>query len=256
MAKKIKVSRKKIKRPDEFLTYSDRVLNYVSANKNVAYGVVSGVILVIVAINLINYTIKTNRAKADMLMSDAFAAMQTPLAGQLSQEQILKGSKTYANDKQRNEDAISKLNEVVKKFSESEAGLEARYRLGEAYFANGDYKSSLTAYDDFLKQLKSKPAPMSYLEFSAYLGMGKCYYAQGEYQKAVESFQKVLDAKEAASAYKPESLLGTARARISLKQYDQANTSLQELIKTYPGSVYDQLANLELAKIAAAKAGK
>jgi TolA-binding protein len=250
MAKKIKVSRKKIKRPDEFLTYSDRVLNYVSANKNIAYGVVSGVILVIVAINLINYTIKTNRAKADMLMSEAFAAMQTPLAGQL------KGSKTYANDKQRNEDAISKLNEVVKKFSDSEAGLEARYRLGEAYFANGDFKSSLTAYDDFLKQLKSKPAPASYLEFSTYLGMGKCYYAQGEYQKAVESFQKVLDAKEAASAYKPESLLGTARARISLKQYDQANTSLQELIKTYPGSVYDQLANLELAKIAAAKAGK
>jgi len=252
MAKKIKVSRKKIKKPDEFVTFSDRAFKYISQNKNVAFAVISGIIIALLAFSMINYSLKTRRAKAEALLAEAFSILNTPLAGQLSQEQALQSAKSFASSQERNKQAISKLNEVVQKFGRNQAGMEARYHLGETYFVDGNYQASLSAYEDFLKQLKSAKPAAQFLEYSAYLGIAKDHYQLGNYEKANENFQKVIDQKE-GSSYKPEAMLGLARSLIKLKKYDDAREKLEALIQTYPGSIYEQLAKLEQANVPARK---
>jgi len=255
MAKKIKVSRKKIKKPDEFQTYSDRVLKYLSANKNVAYGVVSGIIIALLVGNLANYSIRTRRTRAEYLLAQAFSILQTPLVDDLTSQQILKGTKTYATSRQRNEEAISKLNEVVQKFGRGEPGLEARYRLGEVYYRDENFKQSIAAYEDFLKEFNSRKTKPEFLEYSAYLGMAKDYFALEDYEKAASYFQKVTAPKKGAS-YEPEAMLGLARCLVAQKNYDAAREKLTALMASYPGTIYDQLAGLELQKIPAQKKNK
>jgi tetratricopeptide (TPR) repeat protein len=248
MAKKIKVNRKKIKKPDEFQTFSDRVIKYLSANKNAAYGVASGIIAVLLIISLGSYSLRTRRARAEYLLAQAFSIMQTPLVDDLTGQEILKGAKSFATTSQRNQEAISKLNEVVQKFSRSEQGLEARYRLGEVYFLDGNFKQSIAAYEDFLKELQSRKTKPEFMEYSAYLGLGKNYFQLEDYEKAIFYFQKIIDSKKSAG-YEPEAMLGLARCLAMQKNYEAASGKLNALIESYPGTVYEQLARLELQKI-------
>jgi tetratricopeptide (TPR) repeat protein len=255
MARKIKVSRKKIKRPDEFLTLSDRFFKYISENKNIAYGAAGGVVLVLLAVNLGIYTFKTRQAKADLLLTEAFSILQTPLAAEMTQEQVLKGAKSFSSDEQRSQEAITKLGEVVKKFGSSEPGLEARYHLGALYYSGHDYNNSVSNFEDFIKALKGRGGEMEYLSYSAYLGIAKSYFAMGDFPKAGENYQKVLDAKP-PTAYQSEAMLGEARSLAAQGKTDQARDLLKDIIKTYPGSIYQQLADLEIANLSKVKSAE
>jgi len=255
MAKKIKVSRKKIKRPDEFLSGSDRAIKYLRANKNLVYGVASGVILAVLAFNLVNYSLSSRRIKSEALLTEAFSILNTPLTDQMTSEQILKGSKTYATGKQRSEEAISKLNEVVQKFGSGTTGLEARYRLGEVYFQNGEFAKGVAAYQDFLKEFKARKDQPEFLEYSAYVGLGKNYYELADYPKAVENFTKVVDSKK-GGAYSAEASLGLARSLIKLKDFAKAKEHLDSVVAQSPGTIYEELARLEMAKLPASAGAK
>jgi len=252
MARKIKVSRKKIKRPDEFLSLSDRLFKYISENQNIAYGAVGGVVLLLLAINLGVYTFKTRQAKADLLLTEAFSVLETPLAAEMTQEQVLKGAKSFSSNEQRNQEAIAKMNEVVKKFGSSEPGLEARYHLGALYYSSRDLTNSISNFEGFVKELKGRGPELDYLEYSAYLGMAKSYFEMGDYAKSNEYYQKVLDSKK-AGAYHAEAMLGAARSLIKLEKYDSAKEKLISVVGTYPGSIYQELAGLELANLPKAK---
>jgi len=255
MARKIKVSRKKIRRPDEFLTLSDRLFKYISENQNIAYGVVGGVVLLLLVINLGIYTFKTRQAGADLLLNEAFSVLDTPLAAEMTQEQILKGAKSFSSNEQRNQEAIAKMGEVVKKFGSSEPGLEARYHLGALYYNSRDFNNSISNFEGFVKELKGRGPDFEYLEYSAYLGMAKGYFEMGDYAKADEYYQKVLDSKK-ADAYNAEAMLGAARSLIKLEKYDQAKEKLIAIVGTYPGSIYQELAGLELAGLSKAKSAE
>lgn len=257
MARKIKVSRKNIKRPDEFLTLSDRVFKYIAENKNLAYGVAGGIILAVVAINLAVYSLKTRQARADVLLTEAFSILKTPLTAQMTQDQLLKGVKSFGSNVDRNKEAVVKLSEVVKKFGSSEPGLEARYHLGMVYYNTRDYKQSISSLEAFIKQLKGREGGSSeYLEQSANLGIAKSHFELEDYAKADEYFQKVLAASKTETPYKAEALLGDARSLIKLNKNDQAREKLMIIIATYPGSIYQELADLELANLANTKSGK
>ncbi len=255
MAKKIKVSRKKIKRPDEFLTFTDQVIKYLNEHKNLSLGVLGGLVAALVITNVITYTLKTRKANADKLLVEAFAILSTPLSNELSSNPVLKGSKSYASGDERSDEAIKKLSEVIKQFGNREAGMEAKFHLAEAYLNKGDYAHALSSYQDFLKELAGKPTG-KFLEYPAYLGMAKAYYQTNDNKNAELYFQKVLDSKQ--DAYSAEANLGQARILIKDGQVDQAREILDNLIKTYPGSIYDQLAQIELGNLAGtnAKAAK
>jgi tetratricopeptide (TPR) repeat protein len=255
MAKKIKVSRKKIKRPDEFLSFSDRIIKYLAANKNVAYGIASAIILVLLVANLANYSIRTRRAKAETLLAEARTILQTPLVDQLNSEQILKGAKNYSTSRQRNDEAIETLNKVITQFGSGQPGMEARYDLGQVYFNNGDYQKGISAYQDFLSQYNKRTDQPEFLKYSAYVGIAKDYYELDDYAKASEYFQKVLDAKKSGT-YEAEATLGLARCMIMLKEYDKAREKLDAVVAGFPGSVYEQLAKDEMARLPAVKSAK
>jgi tetratricopeptide (TPR) repeat protein len=248
MAKKIKVSRKSIKKPDEFLTLSDRFFQYVAENRTTVLGIAGVVVVVLLGVNLAVYSLKTRQAKADQLLTEALSILQTPLADEMSREQVLKGAKSFATGEVRNQEALGKLTEVVKKFGNSEPGLEARFHLGAIYYNNHDFTNSISSFEAFIKALKSRPQYEPDLEYSAYLGIARSYLALQDFAKADEYYQKILEAKK-PTPYHAEAMLGSGRALAQLAKNDQAKEKFNAVVSTYPGSIYQQLAELELANL-------
>jgi len=254
MAKKIKVSRKKIKQPDEFQTFTDRAFKYFNENKQISYSVIGGAILALVLASGISYTVKTRRAKADRLLIEAFSIINAPLAGQMTQASLLQGGRNYSTGKERAEEAIKKLTEVSDQFGSGEAGIEARFHLGEAYFEKGDYAGAIASYQDFLKHPGKNASVAEFLQDPAYLGLAKAYYGAGDFANAEQYFQKVIDAK--LDAYLAEADLGLARVLIKKGEPDKAKEKLKLIMESYPGSIYDQLAKIELNNLSGAEAVK
>jgi len=247
MAKKIKVSRKKIKQKDEFITFTDQVIDWFNKNRNLAYGIIGGAVLALALLSFVNYMVRSRRAQADRLLVEAFSILNTPLASELTQASILQGAKNYSTQEERADEAIKKLSEVIKRFGRSGAGLEARFHLGEVYLSKRDYAKSLEAYQEFLKHLGAGSSSAAILEVPAYLGMAKAYYSSGDLKNAQIYFQKVLDSKQ--DAYLAEATLGLARVLINTGKNDEAKEKLEMLSKNYPGSIYDQLAKIEMSKL-------
>ncbi len=255
MAKKIKVSRKKIKQPDDFLTFTDRAFKYFSENKAVTFCVIGGAILAMALAVGISYTVTTRRDKADRLMLDAFSILNTPLAGKLTQQSILGGAKNYSTDKERAQEAITKLNEVIKQFGSGSVGLEARFHLGEVYLSEGNYPLAISSYQDFLKRLGTvESAGNKIMREPALLGLGKAYYSSGDLKNGELYLQKVIDSK--SDAYLAEANLGMARVLIQKGEPGLGREKLDWISKTYPGSIYDQLAEIEKNNLAGAKPSK
>ncbi len=248
MAKKIKVSRKQIKKPDEFITFTDRVVKYLAERKNLAIGIGAGLLLILLLINLASYSYRTQRQKAEYLLAQAFSILNTPLTEELTTDQIIKGSKSYATQKERSEDAIAKFKQVIDKFGKSEPGLEARYHLASLYLEQEDWDNALYYFQDFFSSLEKhhSQAGLS-LGLTAYLGMAQAYYGKGEYEKALEYYQKVLDSKD--ETYLAEASLGKAKTLAKLGKTQPAKEELEKLIQLYPDSIYAQLAELELNAI-------
>jgi len=249
MAKKIKVSRKKIKKPDEFITTTDRVIRYLIANKNLGYAIIGGVVFVLLVLGLVNYSIRTKKHNQGALLAEVSTILKTPLLTELTQEEIARGAKFYSSSEERNESAIAKLNEIAKRFSGSGTGLSARYQLAGLYLEKGDADQAIASYQDCLTQLKKRNLTNHLLESSAYLGMAKAYFIKQEYEKASEFYQKIINSNVSPEPYLAEAMLGEARTSIKLGNFDQANQLINQLNSKYPGSVYSQLAQLELAQI-------
>jgi len=249
MAKKIKVSRKKIKKPDEFITTTDRVIKYLIANKNLGYAIIGAVVLVVLVLGLLNYSIKSRKHNQGVLLAEVSTILKTPLITELNEDEIARGAKFYSSSEERNESAIAKLNEIAKRFSGSGTGLYARYQLAGLYLEKGDADQAIASYQDCLDQLKKRNLTNHSLEYSAYLGMAKAYFLKQEYEKASEFYQKIINSKPSPEPYLAEAMLGEARAFIKLGDFDQAGELINQLNSKYPGSVYSQLAQLELARI-------
>ena len=248
MAKKIKVSRKQIKKPDEFITFTDRVLKQLSEKKNLVIGAGAGIVLLLLLVNLVAYSYRTQRQKAEYLLAQAFSILNTPLTEELTVDQIIKGSKSYATQKERSEDAIAKFKQVIDKFGKSEPGLEARYHLASLYLERKEWENALYYFQEFLSALKEHHSQAEFnLTLTAYLGMAQAYYGKGDYEKALEYYQKVLDSK--AETYLAEAGLGKAKSLAKLGKTQPAQQELEKIIQLYPDSIYAQLAELELESI-------
>ncbi len=252
MAKKIKVSRKQIKKPDEFVTTTERILKWLGERKPLVYGVISGLVLIILLVNLTAYSLRNRRLQAEFLLARAFSVLKTPLIDELTVDQIIKGTKSYATSEERRQDAIEKFKEVVSRFGASEQGLEARFHLGTLYLEQKDWENAIYWFNDFLEKLsKRERAQTTAFKLTAYLGLAKAYYGKGEYEQALKYYQKVLESKD--KTYLPEANLGLARTLIKLKKTEEAKKKLKKILDDYPDSIYARLAQLELKNIEAGK---
>jgi tol-pal system protein YbgF len=104
------------------------------------------------------------------------------------------------------------------------------YDNAMAMFKGGDFKGAANALQDFVKRYGAS----AYVSNAQHM-LGNAYYAQGDCKSAITAQQVVVknwpDSPKAADA-----MLNIASCQTELKAVNNAKKTLQELIKTYPGT--------------------
>jgi len=172
---RIRFSRKKLKRPDEFLTLTDKIVHFCIDNRVVVSGIILGAIILLGAFFGIRYNQQVDVARMESLLVD------------------MENIKTQGNNKQPSQ-VITDLESALGKFSESGQKQRAKLLLGDVYYQNEQFDKSIALYDDVIR--RSSVSDLS--NGLAQLGLAYSYEGKKEYKKAMGVYRSIIDHKNAS----------------------------------------------------------
>jgi tetratricopeptide (TPR) repeat protein len=221
MVAKQKITKKKLKKPDEFVNWGAKAMAYAMAH--ITY-IVLGVLLV-VALVVASFFWRQHEASRE---ETAFTLLGKGIA---LYEQEAKG-----------EQALPVLSELIKDYGGTRPGKVALLYRGRIYLHQKDYDHAIADYDLFLKR---SSAPL--LRTIAFNGLGYSYLAKKEYQKAIDSFQRIVTSDD--EWLKPYALLQMGMCWELLGDKQKAITAYQESFKLLPSSPWGTVAKMRLQKL-------
>jgi TolA-binding protein len=221
MAAKMKISKKRLKEPDEFITWGAKATNY--ALTHIGY-IALGVFLVAAII-------------AALFLWRQHEAASEEVAYTL----LSKGIALY-HQEQKSEEALSTFSQLIKDYPRTKGGEVALLYRGRCYMLQKDYDR---AAEDFKLFLKRSSTP--FLRDIALNALGNSNWAKGEYRKAIECFQEVIASGD--EWLKPYALLQMGMCWEKLGEKKKAADAYQESSKLLPSSPWGILAKTRLKKL-------
>lgn len=227
MAKR-KIKRKEIKKPDEFITFSAKVISWCSENLRIITAVAVGVALFLIIVGAV-FVFKANReAKARDLYQKAIALYPTGSLGRAS-------SVDYAK-------ATATLEEVQKLYGSTIVATTALVDLGNIYFLQGEYDKSISCYNDFLQQTDlTHPMHDQVLE-----SLGETHEAKRSLQAALEVYQRL--ANEGAPAYQNQAQLYLGRVYEAMGDKNKAMIHYDNYLNGNPAPLFGEWLRTKLRR--------
>jgi len=224
MVAKRRIPKKKLKEPDEFITWGSQAMAYALSHiRYIALGV-----LLVAAIIAALFLWRQHQAASEEM---AFALLG-------------KGITLYQQEEKR-EEALPIFSELIKDYPRTRAGKVALLYRGRGYMLKRDYDFAIADFELFLKR-SSQPL----LRVIALNALGNSYSATGEYQRAIDRFQQVIASGEAW--LKPYVLLQMGLCWEKLGEKEKAIEAYQESLALELPSPWGTLAKTRLKKLGGA----
>lgn len=177
---KRKIPRKKLKEPDEFITFTEKA--YLFLKDHIKSILLVSIIVILIIVSIYVY-LKMEEKK------DINAQKQFNLAMQIYQIVVSKGQEPSL-DEYKN--ALEKFNAVTSKYPKTFSGKLSILYKGNIQLKLGDFDGAIKSYQQFLKKgLKEKIYRTFALE-----GLGYAYEMKKDYKNAIEAFSKITDIGE------------------------------------------------------------
>ena len=225
---KRKIKRKELKKPDEFITFSARVLEWCNENLRIVYGVALGSALILIIVGLA-FLYKTNReAKAKDLYQKALALYPTGSPGRDNPSE-------YAQ-------ATTVLEELQQRFGSTTVGATALVDLGNIYFERGAYDKSILCYNDFLQRTDGSHP----LHDRVLVSLGETYETKESYEQAIEIYQ--LLGKEGAPAYQAQAQLYLGRVYEAMGDKSKAMVHYDNYLNESPAPLFGEWIRIKLRR--------
>jgi tetratricopeptide (TPR) repeat protein len=217
---KRKIRRKELKKPDEFITLTGRIMTWCRENVRFVGGAAAAIGLFLLLSSAV-LIFKANReAKARALYGEAIALYPAGVAGGANVAEYVA--------------TIAKLEEVKQQYGSTTAATSARIDLGNAFFQSGDYDRAATCYLDFIERTDSKHP----FHDQVLVSLGETYEAKGSLEKALEIYQKL--AREGASIYQSQAQLHLGRVYEALGDQEKAVTHYDNYLKENPATLFSE----------------
>ena len=215
-----KISRRQELRQDRVVTLSARIWQAVDQNRNIMYGILGVITVVILGIFGYSYWQEQQEARAQSLLAPAV---------------MLYESGEYSGAVNGTDDTMGLL-EIVSDFGSTDAGNLARFYAADALFRLGEYDRSLELFEDFERDA-------NYLGASALAGEAAVYEVKGEFERAGDLYRRaaLLFPNDVVS---PGYLVEAGRAYEAAGQYDDAVEAYNMVMDDYPQS--PQARNVDL----------
>jgi tetratricopeptide (TPR) repeat protein len=218
-AQKKSISRKELlKKPDEFISTSNRIANWVTVHYQKV--IWAGAVIVLVAGVFFGY--RAYAAHQEKLGREAyFAALELPDIPQ----------------------KIKKLSAVTTDYPRTQGAQKAWISMGHLFYQQKDFTQALNAYRSALNRGKL-PTEMQSLTTES---LAYALEEKGDLKGAAETFGQLL--KGTDPLLKENAHLNLARVYTKLGRTQEAKNTYQDFLKAFPNSIYAPLVRDRLAKM-------
>lgn len=180
MVRMKKISKKKLKEPDEFVSVAEKAFLFITHHiKSIAAG---GIVVFIILVSLFFYQRweKRNEEEAYQKFSlavDIYQMVSSPYReGSLSE----------------NKNVLEKFNEVITKFPRTSSGKFSFLYMGNIHLRLSEFEEATKSYQTFLQ----KAGKEKFYRIFAMEGLGYAYEGKKDYEKALQAYQKILEEGE------------------------------------------------------------
>jgi tetratricopeptide (TPR) repeat protein len=228
MASPKKIIKKKLKEPDEFITFSERTYHFITHHSR-SIGV-GGIVVLILILSIFFFQKweKKNEEDAYQMFNLAVENYQMVI------------SPYREGSPQEYKNVLEKFDEVITKFPRTSSGKLAILYKGNVHLRLGESEEAIKAYESFLQKAGKEKLYRSF----AMEGLGYSYEGRREYEKGLNAFRKVIDLGESFQV--PDAYLGLGRCYEKLGRTKEAIENYKNFIKV---SRTSEMTNIILRKI-------
>jgi tetratricopeptide (TPR) repeat protein len=189
--------RKELRKPDEFVTFTMKMGQWVRDNQRLVMFAGIAVVVIVVGVALSFQLMGRSRVRSSTALWQAVATASAPIIDpEETEEEIPARIQHFKTLDERNEAASKALEKVIKAQSDTSAGQVARLGLAGTKLAKGDYAGARSLYENFLKNQGGFDA----LKANAVEGLGYCLEGQKNYSGALERFRELEKLDDGAHA--------------------------------------------------------
>ncbi|MFZ0614532.1 MAG: tetratricopeptide repeat protein [Desulfobacterales bacterium] len=224
MAIKKKVSRKKLlKEPDEFLTHSARLFQFVVTHKYQMLAALGGVILLVLSFSAWSYHSrqKTNASLAQLQKS-------------LSRYETLRNQKDKG-PMQAYQEVNADFEQLIADSGDTPGGKMARVIYADICYDAGEADRAIALYQGALQDF-----PQPFYRNQILNGLGYAYEAKHDPAKALEYFDKIATGSD--PVLKAGALFNMGRLYAVQGQEEMSRQAYQKIVADAPQSLYAELA--------------
>ncbi len=188
MTRTKKITKKKLKEPDEFISFTEKIYLFITHHLKVI--AIGGIVVLIILSSIFLYQKweKKNEEEAYRkfsLVVEVYQMVSSPYReGSLSE---------YKN-------VLEKFNEIITKFSRTSSGKFSFLYKGNIHLRLGEFEEATKSYQTFLQKGGEEKLYRTF----AMEGLGYAYEGKKDYERALQTFQKILEEGESfqlANAY-------------------------------------------------------
>jgi len=228
MTRTKKIIKKKLKKPDEFITLTERTFLFITHySRSIAVGGGIVVIFLLLIFSFQKWEKKNEENAYQMfhLAVETYGMVSSPYRDGSPQEYRA---------------VLEKFDEVITKYPKTSSGKIAALFKGNIYLRLGEFDDAVKAYEAFLRKTGEEKLYRSF----ALDGLGYSYEGKKEYEKAVDAYQRLVGLGEgfqSADAY-----FGLGRCYEKMRKAKEALENYRNFIRV---SQKSEMTNIVLRKI-------
>lgn len=224
---KSKITRKELlKKPDEFINFSARAINFARENSQ-KFTYLGIIILCILVIYLgINTYLKYINKKGQETFNIAYYTMIKNMGPNTSKDILNESEELF--------------NKVIDKYGMSKAARLTLPELGYIKFQDKRYDEAIIQYQDFMEKL-AEDDPFQAL---AKMALAACYEEKGEFDVAIQKLEQLVSGP--SGFFKQQAMLSLARIYRTLGKMDKSIEILQQFVNQFQASPFLPIAKAYL----------
>ena len=223
-----KITKRKLKEPDEFITLTQRTLLFIGAHDKTV--VTAGIIVLVIVLGIVFYQMWDRKKEAD--------------AGQklsAAMEMYQRVSSPYREGSPSEyKTALGGFDDVIKQYPGTSSGKFSLLYKGNIHFKLGELDEAIKAYQAFLE----KAGKETLYRLFGLEGLGYAYEGKKEYAKAIDAYQQIVAMGETFQLGDARLSLGRCYERLGKNQ--EALENYNAYLKTAQKS---EMTNAVLRKV-------
>jgi tetratricopeptide (TPR) repeat protein len=227
MAAQKKSRKELLKKPDEFITFTGRLIRLISDyQKQISYTLCA---VVAIALVIMGYQFFAKRSEAK-----AFSMLEKARAEYETRQRATSAAEAYRI-------VSGEFQRIIEKYSGNAAGKLARASYANISYNAGDYQKAIELYKPALNDFKDHPLVYNFI----LSGLGYAYQGLGDDHNAAVYFEKVASVSD--SNIRDEALFNLGLLYERIGDRDKSSQAFQQILSNFPNSMYFDIVEEKLA---------